>query len=294
MSLLRNQINLRRRCFCRFVAFLILLPSAVQQPASCEESQPTSVLQPPDQIATPSVEANSLESAALLNGPLLSNQPSWTETLRAALLTAIPDKYEDLSHWGKTKSVFAGVRVQQRGFQVRVSERKKDVRHGFWHKYRIEFVEPDNHLKLVIDHIEQKELSRFQFQFNIASRLRCRGDFEQWMLGVKGLNFAVISEAEIQLVADCEISLRSESNRKSLLPDLILEPKVKLVRIFLHDLDIKRIGEIRGDLAEGIGDISRHDIENLLQKQESRVARKLNEAIDKNRNLLRIPSSKIW
>ena len=88
--------------------------------------------------------------------------------------------------------------------------------------------------------------------------------------------------------------MRTEFNRKSVFPDLVLEPRVTDIKIFLTGLDVRRIGEIRGDIAEGIGDISRHDIENLMQAQEARAVKKANEAIDKKRSSLRFSMSRFW
>jgi hypothetical protein len=105
---------------------------------------------------------------------------------------------------------------------------------------------------------------------------------------VKGLNMTVVSEADVHLVAHCQLNIRTEPNRKSLIPDVILEPKVLGVDMALTNLDVKRIGEIRGDIAESIGDASRHYIENLIQAQEGRVVKKANEAIEKKRKNLRI------
>ena len=229
-----------------------------------------------------------------LDGPKLSETPTWSETFRAVMLTAIPDQYEDLRHWGKTREIFDGLRVQQRGFDIRVSERKRKVNDGAWHKYKIELIDPARTLKLVIDRIEPRDFGRFQFDIRLAAKLRCRADFEHWVLGVKGLNASTVSEADIEMIAHCEVVIQAAPNPDSLLPDTVIEPQVKRVELFLKNLDVQRIGAIRGDLAKGIGDVSRHDIENLLQAQEPRVTRKANEAIEKNRGRLKLPTSRIW
>jgi hypothetical protein len=259
-------------------------------------TEPASVAAPrslkPDADIPPG--ANELKAESILDGPHLNQQPSWSEILRATVLTAIPHHYEDRRHWGKTREMTVGVKVHQRGLQFRMSEQKRKVNHGLWHRYKVELLDPANATKLRIGQIQSVDTSRFRFQIQFNSKMRCRGDFEQWLLGVKGLNLTVVSDADVQVVADCELTLRPQPNRKSLLPDLILDPKVNRVSISLRDLDVKRIGEIRGDLAESIGDISRRDIENLLQGQEQRVVKKLNEAIDKNRSHLRIPASRLW
>lgn len=229
-----------------------------------------------------------------LAGPTLKESANWSEILRAIVLTAIPDKYEDLKHWGNTNEVFAGVKVQQRGFNIRVSERKREVNHGAWHRYKIELIDPKQHLKLNFSQIETVAANEYRFQVRLASKLRCRGDFEHWALGVKGFNATVVSEADVEIIANCRLAIRTESNGKHLIPDLILDPHVDAIKLFLRHLDVKRIGEIRGVLAEGIGDLSRHDIENLLQAQENRVTKKANEAIDKKRSSLRLTASKLW
>jgi hypothetical protein len=274
--------GIRTICWLFFVkvVFCVISHSA----AHCDEA-PTPTVVSPDQIGN---------AASVLDGPDLVDHPSWKDTLRAVLLTAVPDKYEDLKHWNKTKEVWSGVRVQQRGFQLRVSDRKRTVNHGAWHKYRIELVDPNQSLKLIIHEIRPVAANRFQFQVQLGAKLRCRGDFEHWVLGVKGLNMTVISNADVEILADCELSIQPKTNGKSILPDLIMEPKVKRVQIFLRNLDVQRIGEIRGDIAEGIGDISRHDIENLIQAQEVRVQRKINEALEKQKDRLIIPASRLW
>lgn len=229
-----------------------------------------------------------------LNGPVLKDHANLSETLRAVVLTAIPDQYEDLRQWGRTREVFGGVRMQQHGLNIRFSEKKRKVNHGMWHRYKIELIDPARHLNLTIDRIRPLTAGRFAFQIHLRSKLRCRGDFEHWVLGVKGLNFTIVSEADVELIADCELAIQTKLNRGSLLPDLVLDPKVSRVQLFLKEIDVRRIGEIRGDIAESVGDMSRHDIENLLQAQEERVKRKMNEAINKNRDRLKIPASRLW
>ena len=239
----------------------------------------------------PSVQAGDF---SVLNGPLIQEHPSWSEVVRAVLLTAIPHQYEDLKHWGMTNEIFDGVRVQQRGLNIRLTERKRKVKHGAWHKYKVELIDPAQTLKLVIDHIRPQGPGQFLFDVRMASKLRCRADFEHWVLGIKGLNLSTVSEADVEVVAYCDLVIRTEFTQKSLLPDLIIEPRVQRVELFLRNLRVNRIGEIRGDVAKAIGEMARHDLENLIQAQEGRVVKKANEAIEKKRSSLRLSASKIW
>lgn len=243
---------------------------------------------PPAESSTPVKEGD------IRDGPEIQGQPTWSEILRTVLLTAVPHEYEDRKHWDKTTEIFDGVKIQQRGYNIRMTERKRRVNHGAWHKFKVELIEPDRLLKLVIDQIRPLDVGRFQFDVRLASRLRCRTDFEHWVLGVKGLNFTTISDADVEVVSHCEVVIRAELNPKSFLPDLVLEPTVRRVELFLRNLRVKRIGEIRGDVAKGIGEMARHDLENLIQAQEGRVVKNANEAIQKKQSNLRLSASKLW
>ena len=279
---------LQRRVLIAFAAFLLL--GTGSNVANAQLAPHTNEITAQQSITARAADLRS-DQTTVLDGPPLENAPTWSEALRAIVLTAIPNKYEDLRHWNKTTEVFDGVNIRQRGFDLRLKERKKRVNHGAWHRYKIELIDPANRLKLVIDQIRPIGMGQFRFDIRLTSSLRCRADFEQWLLGVKGLNTTVMSDANVQIVAHCQLAIHTAPNRKSVIPDLVLDPKVNGIDLSLTHLDVKRIGEIRGDLAEGIGDASRRTIENLLKSQEARVLKKANEAIDKKRSSLRISAT---
>ncbi|MCA9188300.1 MAG: hypothetical protein KDA99_21880, partial [Planctomycetales bacterium] len=65
--------------------------------------------------------------------------------LRTILIKNIPDEYEDLKRWGKTKRVFSGIHVQLDGGKLRTHRNRKDVNHGTWKKYQLQLVDPEEH-----------------------------------------------------------------------------------------------------------------------------------------------------
>ena len=236
----------------------------------------------------------SLVEAVTLEGPSLGEAPTWIEALRAVLLTAIPDKYEDRKHWGKTTKVFDGFKVKQHGFDVQVSKRTKLVNHGSWSMYQVQLLDPQRNLQLAIDHFESRGPGRFSFELHVTAKMRCVARFEQWVLGVKGLNFPVISDAVIQMDAQCELAVSTERREKSFLPDVILAPTLRRVTLTLRDIDTHQVGEFRGDIAEELGNGSRSFITDLLHQQEPKVVKKANAAIAKKREALLVPASKLW
>lgn len=254
-------------------------PAAVNRDSRQKQASPTDAM---------------TEAAPLLEGPELSEKPSWTEVLRAVLLTAIPDKYRDLKHWGKTTRVVRGLDVDQHGLDLRISKRTKLVNHGSWSMYQVQLLNPQHHLLLALDNFQAHGVGKTSFDLHVTAKLRCTGRFEQWVLGVKGLNFSVVSDAVVQMDAQCEVIVTTEHRKKSFLPDLILNPTIKRVRLRLRDIDTHHVGQIRGDLAEEMGDGSKQFIADLMHRQEPKVTRKANAAIAKKRDALRIPASKLW
>jgi hypothetical protein len=232
---------------------------------------------------------------SLLDGPPLQDVPTWSDLARAIVLTAIPDKYVDRKHWDKTKEIFDGVRVQQRGFNIRMTERRRKVNHGAWYMYTVRFPKPEQNLKLVIDQVQSQGTGKFSFAVHVAMKnIHLHGQFEHWVLGVKGMNFDIESEVEVHMHAVVQMSITPETKRGSILPDLVLDPIVRALRLNLVDVNTRRIGRLGGDIAEELGDSSRKFIEDLIHSQESRVIKKANEAIQKKRDSLRLPISKLW
>ena len=235
------------------------------------------------------------DAADPLDGPPLTDVPTWSELAKAILTTAIPDKYEDKKHWGKTREVFDGIRVQQRGFDIRFSERKRKVNHGTWYMFTIRFPNPEQNINLVIDHVESQGPGKFEFAIHVRlKKILLHGQFEQWLLGVKGLNFDFESDVDVQMDAVCQMAIRTERKEGSLLPDLVLDPSIRRIRLTLLDVNTRRVGRVGGDIAEEMGNGSRKLFEELMHSQEGRVLKKANEAIQKKKDSLRLPVSKLW
>lgn len=266
-------------------ATLLVVPNWVQATDS-PSANTTAHLTGPQQ---PEPEANPLD------GPPLKDVPTWSELARAILLTAVPDKYEDKKHWGKTREVFDGLRVQQRGFNIRVSEKKRTVNHGSWSMFTVRFPKLEQNVSLVIHHVESPGPGQFSFAIRVRlKKILLHGQFEQWILGVKGLNFDFESDIDVQLDAVCQMAIRTEHKSGSLLPDLVLDPSIRRIRLTLLDINTHRVGRVGGDIAEELGNSSRKLFEELMHSQERRVLKKANEAIQKKRDSLRLPISKLW
>src|SRR5262249_19295380 len=113
--MIESVVTRQYRCFFVLIT-LVGLPSCSVSRADEPRSAPvqiTRTLDKSEPVSRGSVsDGQSHPQETKLNGPPLADVPTWSELARAILLTAIPDKYEDLKHWGKTRSVFDGLKVQ--------------------------------------------------------------------------------------------------------------------------------------------------------------------------------------
>lgn len=276
-------------------AGIVIASLLIHQPAGAAPPTPAaSAKGPTTGTAAPTTKAPA-PAIPSLDGPPLQDVPTWSQLARAILLTAIPDKYQDKKHWDKTREVFDGVRVEQRGLNIRVSEKKRKVNHGSWYMFTVRFPNPEQNVKLIIDQVQSDGPGRFSFAIHITMKnIFLHGQFEQWLLGVKGLNFDVESDVEVHMHSTVQLDIGTDRKPGSLLPDLVLDPKIRSVRLDLVDVNTRRIGRVGGDIAEELGDSSRKLFESLIHSQEGRVLKKANEAIQKKRDSLRIPMSKLW
>lgn len=234
-------------------------------------------------------------AASPLDGPPLQDIPTWSQVGRAILLTAIPPEYVDRKNWDKTIEVFDGFNVQQRGLNIRMSERRRKVNHGSWYMFTVRFPKPEQNVAFVIDQVQPHDFGDFTCAVHVAMRkIWLYGQFEQWVLGVKGVNFDIESEVEVHLHAVVRLTVRTEMKKGSFFPDLRLDPVIKSVRLNLVDVNTRRVGRIGGDLAEELGNSSRRFFEDLIHSQESRVLKKANEAIQKKKDSLKLTTSKVW
>lgn len=212
------------------------------------------------------------------------------------MLAAIPDGYEDRRHWGMTTEIFDGFDVELRDDRLlpRISKEKKTVRHGFWRKYRLDLVKPEKTFRVEISKLRPVEPGVTDVHVSVFARVKVTGKFENWVRGVKGLNMEVVSYASVVLRLQCRLAIRGDYSAGHVLPDLVFDPEVRGLRIYLTDLDTHKIGVIGGDLAEGLGDASRESIQNLLRKKERDLLTKARREVAEHKDELRLSASSLW
>lgn len=251
----------------------------------------------PGLLPTPPGAGTAPPTSPPATGPaVLEMAPVWPQLLKTLVAEAIGDGYEDTKHWGRTREVIGGVDIEPRPgrFAPRISKHKVEVRDGFWRRYRVDLLDPERDLDVRIDNLQPVSPGVTDFTIHIAIRARITAQVEHWIRGIKGFNAEVISDAGIVIDASCRIAIRSEFAPGRFLPDVILEPEVRAIKLRLTDLDTHQIGRLRGDLVEEIGNGSRRVIDELLQRREDQLVAKANRKIAENRDKLRFSAGSGW
>ena len=211
------------------------------------------------------------------NALVLDESQSFADLIREVILHEAKEGYADEKHWNKTSDRFDGLKI--RG--LKISKRKKKVRHGFCRKYEAQLVRPEETFKLEIEQLPPSD-DNSATTFVISSQLKARSEatFAQYLYGVKGLNGNAVANATLTMKIVLEIAPQAVFSFESPLPDFNINADVKDVQLRLKHFDLQKLGPIKGELAQIIGDGSEKAVEALLKRQESRIKKKIQKELD--------------
>ncbi len=232
------------------------------------------------------------------NSPVVADEPEDRPPTLARLVedivrASLPQTFEDSRHWDKHEEIFSGFKVRNDGLNVRISKREKSVKHGFWRKYTVTLLNPDETFHLAVRHWQPIGEGRYTFEVMAEVRVRVLARFEHWNLGVKLLNGSTEADASLRLRADC--SLQWELARvEDQGPVIVLKPDVVNIDLELGDLDVRKVGELRGSAAAELGNGLQDPIEDLLQTQEKSVRKQAWKEIERHRDDLRLPLASLF
>lgn len=203
--------------------------------------------------------------------------PTLADLVKSVLIASTAEGFTDERHWNKTATRFDGLKI--RG--LRISKRKKTVRHGLCRKYAVSLPNPEKHLQLKIEEVPDEDESSTAFVIRAAFKARCEATFAHYVYGVKGVNGTTLADADIHARLLITIDPQTHFSLAEPIPRLSLNMRVRDVDLWIKDVDVYKIGALDGKAAELIGDGSQEAIEQLVQTQENKIKRKLQTEIDK-------------
>ncbi|MCC9602704.1 hypothetical protein LOC67_19305 [Stieleria sp. JC731] len=210
-----------------------------------------------------------------------------------------PRTYENDKHWGETKKVWAGVRIGHEGFKITTHRRWKEVKHGLQTKYKIAF--PGDDKAPLPVHVDVRSVSPnltddassakgWKIDCYLITPLDFQARVERWNRGVKFYSVEILGKMKIGLRIDGQLD--AYPDYAELPPAIVIDPAVQQAELTLMSLDVDRVSKIGGEVAEQWGELMEKVIRAvLLDDFNEGLAKKLNRAIDKKRDRLRLSIS---
>ena len=207
-------------------------------------------------------------------------------TIRDILVDSMPEKISGEDDWGDTKRGFSGLTWRLDGVKLEVEKRKKDLKHGLWKKWEVVPVEPARNLQFRIHAAQSTGPTKFRFLIVTSSPLVVTARVERWRSGVKMLNSDVEAEAKVEMALVGELDYRFETHEGRNFA--VIVPRATGVDLRLIDMRFNRIGKLDGPGVREIGELLQDPLAKQLDKHEPKAVEKLNAAITKKQEKLRI------
>jgi hypothetical protein len=165
------------------------------------------------------------------------------------------------------------------------------VKHGIWKTYRVLLVEPEKNLLVRIDNLRSIGPGRTALTLVITARLHGWARAKVYERGIHIIALEAEADSTIHLSLDAEISLESVDTG-SWLPGIAVRPVITDARLTFDDFRLSRISDLRGTLAQELGNGLRHLIEDELTSEK--LTARLNRAIEKRRDRLQFTPDKLF
>jgi hypothetical protein len=243
----------------------------------------------PLQVATATSREETIQAAQPVDEAALS--PELTGWVRWLLLRNLPEKYIDEKKWGMEKDVFDGLEVEREGLKIETRRKWKAVNHGRWKRYEIELINPQEQLTLEIINLHGSDTDGLVFDVIVQAKAKIFGRISRWIRGVQLASLSMNATAEVRLKINC--SARASIELFSDKPGVQLVAEIKKAEIELVDFDVERLSQIRGDLAEELGNGLRTTLDRKLADYGDRLAEKMNRQIAKQKDSMRL-SLEAW
>jgi hypothetical protein len=248
---------------------------------------PLSLPPPPKPSEPPAAATGTTPSSTAAQSP---NQ-ALAEMAREAVLKSIKPEYEKLDNWGHQKEIVDGYHWEQRPDGWHWVKQTKKVNEGTWRRYLVRIDHPEQNLKLRFTPPQPAANGATSFQAFLTTRLWVDAAQEQWVLGVKGLNFHVEGYATIRARLDILVSIQPVAGASFGTIEVL--PKVTDVNLELVDLTLTKVDLLHGDAARELGRMLKDIVASEIKKKEPDVAKKINAQIEKNRDKLRFSPSQM-
>jgi hypothetical protein len=213
------------------------------------------------------------------------------ESIRKAMLDSLPREFSGENDWGEKKEIKTGLKFSRDNGHLEIDRRKREVNHGLWTQYKVNLIDPEQHLQVRVENLRRTAPGQMEFVLYLSARLDGEARVERWRRGVKFMNFKAEAASVVQARVACEVGLRPAPGGG--LGSLVVDPHVKSAQLSLVDVDLRRISKFDGPAANEFGDRMRRTLEKELHNREGEIVQKLNAAIAANSSKLQFSSENL-
>lgn len=260
--------------------------------ADSANGQDASGPEPPPLVLTPPTVAEPNSEAAVdprQHMPAVEAS-QLTDLLEYLIRENIPAVYEDKDDWGKTKRVYAGVRLRRDGWRLETKRRWRELNHGAWRRVAVQRADPDETLLVRLSAFEPAGVGRWRYELLLESPIQIVAQWMQWSLDVRLWQLTAEADARVQLRIAGSIGILVDPIRVP--PDLVVDPIVEEADFRISYFELQRVGKIRGDVAEELGELAYEVLDEAVIKPARRdIVARLNRQIDRKRDNLRLSPS---
>ena len=234
-----------------------LLPSAVA----------TILLAGPATAAPPPAEAPAADELASIMRTLLTN------TLPSPMFA------KDYN-WGHQKMVANGITWKGDGLLKKPEKQEKLKNDGTWRKVRIEAVNPDKDLTLVVKNVQQPEKGKVAFDMLVALPAKVQFEQQLWMNGTRLYSGETRARVRPILLLKCESVSRVQKS-SSFIPDVVFRMRVVEAKLTYDDFKVEHTAGVGGDMAEILGNALHETLKLVQPHLEKDMLEKASHAVIK-------------
>ncbi|TWU40902.1 hypothetical protein [Novipirellula artificiosorum] len=237
------------------------------------------------------VVSKAADNPLLIRESQARDSVQWLATMA---MRELPPKYEGDKGWGETRKVWAGVHTRLDGFKIKTHRRYREQEHGRWVRYEI-MLPPSGSphaAKTTVHSVTRTQQELWHIESTSEVLMTFNARIQRWNYGVKWYSVTVSGKMRVRLRLGATIGFHADYLEVP--PALVIDPRVDTAELKMASFEVERVSHIGGDAAEAWGEVMQELIvERFIEAQNDRIVAKLNHAIDKHRDDLRLSWPKL-
>jgi hypothetical protein len=199
--------------------------------------------------------------------------------MRTLLKSALPAPLVAKDYnWGHQMEVWNGVDWEKDGLLLKPHKQKKFKNEGVWRRIRVEAVDPDKDLTLVVNNVRQPEKGKVTFDMVVALPTRINFEQQVWVRGTRLYSGETRARARPILALKCESTTRVEKSG-GFLPNVVFRMRVLDAKLGYDQFQVDHTAGVGGDAAKIIGDGLHDTLKLLVPSLEKDLKEKAQKAI---------------